>query len=274
MTRHLLRMCAVAALACAGALSAAPGASADATIAVDIVAKHSVTWDYTEDGYSDDCASWTKGSGKQTMLVHSDRRERLRLEHAFGRWMLTGKTQGTFESTLVRNGSWDIHTPEPRCTPCGPNSEYGECGPEPTKPKPLRFDCGERKLRGAVARVSYPEVGIPRLSTGLIVRAWPTRDDSFENCPPNLPKGLSGVSLRNQWPEWEKLADLDTARLTRMKPGDSVTAEVLAERTYYTDGYAAKEGKDCGRIPRRKDGHDQYAECAVTKYVVTLTRID
>jgi hypothetical protein len=255
-------------------LVAAPAASADQTIAVDITAKHDVVWNYVETGYPDKCRNWAKGSGTQTIRIHSERRELMRLEKAFGNTMLTGKRAGTFDGLVSRVGKWEVNVPQnvQPCSPCGPNSEYGPCDPDPQKQAPLKFSCGERTLKDPVATISYAKgAGLPSIDNGLTVNAWARfGDDLYKNCPPTLPRPLRGASLKAEHPEWTTLPKKQLARLTRLKPGDSVTAEVRAQRSYVQEKGTVTKGDDCIKAPDLTDG---YSECAVTDYSVTFTRM-
>jgi hypothetical protein len=199
----------------------------------------------------------------------------MRLEKAFGSTLLTGKRAGTFDGLVSRVGKWEVNVPQnvQPCSPCGPRSEYGECDPDLQPPQPLKFACGERDLKGPTATISYQKTtGVPSIINGLTVRAWARAGDKlFANCPPTLPRGLRGPSFKAEWPEWEKLPRDQLARLTKLKPGDSVTAEVRRQRSYVDEKGTVTKGDDCIRAPDLTDG---YSECAVTDYSVTFTRVD
>ena len=246
-------------------------AHADRIIAVDIIAKHDVAWDLREGRVDDDCSTWSKGSGTESLQIHSKRREQLRLEHAFGRTLLSGKRAGTFEGQLSRNGTWKVHVPpnQPPCSPCGPNSEYGLCT-DPVPQKPLAFSCGTRDAKRPMAMVGYVASGIPSLAAGLQVMALTQSENPFPNCPPSLPKGMRGPTLQTPRPTWERLPQSDVARIARLKVGDSVTAEVKRQRTYLQQDGKVVRGDNCARMPDLKEG---YSECAVTEYAVTFTRL-
>src|SRR5690242_5879977 len=117
-------------------------ASAEPVFAVDVIAKHDVVWDYVAGDVNDSCDAWSKGSGTQSLQISSGRREQMRLDNAMGTTLLTGKRAGTYEGLITRKGTWKVNTPsnQPPCSPCGPNSEYGPCGPPNTPPPPLQFD--------------------------------------------------------------------------------------------------------------------------------------
>ena len=247
-------------------------AHADQVIAVDIIAKHDIAWDYRSGKVDDDCSNWTKGSGTESLQVTSKRREQLRLERAFGRTMLTGKRPGTFDGLISRNGSWKSHVPpnQPPCSPCGPLSEYGPCT-DPVAEVPLKFSCGSRDAKRAMAMVGYVGNGIPSLSQGLQVNAIAQPStDLFPNCPPSLPRGMRGPTFKTPSPTWEKLPQADVMRIARLQVGDSVTAEVKRQRTYIQQDGKIVRGENCARMPDLKEG---YSECAVTEYAVTFTRL-
>jgi hypothetical protein len=232
-----------------------------------------VVWDYVEAGYPDKCRNWAKGSGTQTIRIHSERRELMRLEKALGRTMLTGKRGGTFDGLVNRVGKWEVNVPQnvQPCSPCGPNSEFGPCDQNPQKPAPLKFSCGERPLKDPMAGLSYAKgATIPSIDN-LTVGAWARAgDELYKNCPPTLPRPLRGASLKAPTPDWAKLPKKQLARLTRLKPGDSVTAEVRVQRFYVQEKGTVTKGDDCIKMPDLTDG---YGECAVTDYSVTFTRM-
>lgn len=267
MVRTLLILTVVA------VLGATATASAEPIFAVDVIAKHDVVWDYRTGDPGDACSDWTKGSGTQSLQIHSLRREQMRLEHAFGSVLLTSKRSPTFEGQITRRGRWQVGvgSVQPPCSPCGPNSEYGPCGPDPAPPAPLRFSCGTRDARSPMVVVGYQEVkGIPSLDKGMQIRAWVQPNTSFPRCPPNLPKGMQSPSLRTEWPGWEKLPKSDTARIARLQVGDSVVAEVKRQRAYVEQDGQVFRGDSCVHAPDLKHG---YSECAVTDYSVTFTRL-
>jgi hypothetical protein len=256
-----------------GSLAGASVAHADPIFAVDVIVQHDVTWDYRAGDTGDRCDPWKKGSGTQRLRIHSDRRERMRLEHAFGSTLLTGVRSPTFVGSVNRVGKWQENTPPVAgCSPCGPNSEFGLCGPEPTPPTPPKFDCGEREARGPMVTLGYQKTkGIPSLAKGMQVRGWVNPSDYFPACPPQMPGGRKIASLKYEWPQWAKLPTADTARIARLKVGDSVVAEVKQQRTYVDDAGQVVRGEDCIRMPDIKEGG--YSECAVTEYAVTFTRL-
>ncbi|HEU4658256.1 MAG TPA: hypothetical protein VFR97_12060 [Capillimicrobium sp.] len=275
MPRHPLHALAAAAVAAAATLATAAPASAaaDPVIAVDVIAKHTVVWDFVEEGYPDDCRNWVKGSGTQTIRVRSDRRERLRLDRAFGKVFLSAERPGTFEGGVERVGRWKVNVPpntQP-CSPCGPLSEFGECDDDPQPPKPLQFQCGERQGRYPLASIGYRKATlVPDLAKGLTVAASVTFKE-YENCPPTIPRATRAW-LHFPSPAQANLPQEDTKRIARLQPGDSVVSEVTVERTYVDDDKArtTKEGDRCLKLPKLTAG---YTECAVTEYSVTFTRI-
>jgi len=252
-------------------LGGATAASAEPIIAVDIIAKHDVAWDYRDGKVGDDCSNWTKGSGTESLQITTKRREQLRLEHDFGRTFLSGKRGGTFEGLVSRNGSWKVNVPpnQPPCSPCGPSSEYGPCT-DPVPQKPLSFACGTRDARRPMAMIGYVGKGIPSLARGLQVNAYAATEGLFPNCPPNLPNGMRGPTFKTPKPDWEKLPQADVARIAHLKVGDSVVAEVKRQRTFVQLADRNVRGDNCARMPDLKEG---YSECAVTEYSVTFTRL-
>jgi hypothetical protein len=264
----LLLLASIAAVA-----AAAPAASADQVIAADVIAKHNVVWDYKTAGVGDDCKHWSKGSGTQTLSIHSLKREKLRLEHAFGRTFLSGMGQaGTFEGSVNRVGTWDDNVPanvQP-CSPCGPQSEYGPCDDAPPTPTPLKFECGHKDLRGAQALISYKTAnGLPSLD-GLTVTALFRNDVKFPKCPPDLPRGFDGPDLQAPWPGFARLPPAQLKRLTSLGVGDSVVAEVRVQRSYVESDGKVTKGDNCIKAPDVATG---YTECAITDYSVTFTRL-
>jgi hypothetical protein len=254
-------------------LGGAASASAEPIFAVDVIAKHDIAWDYRDGDSTNACHAWSKGSGTQSLQIHSERREQVRLEHAFGRTLISGKRPGTFDGLITRTGRWQVNKPanvQP-CTPCGPNSEYGPCDPDPKPPTPLQFSCGSRDARSPMAVITFQKgQGIPSLAQGLQVRAWVQANEYFPKCPPNLPRGMTGPTFKAPWPDWENLPKADTARLARVAVGDSVVAEVLRQRAYVAQDGKVYRGDSCVRAPDLKEG---YSECAVTEYAVTFTRL-
>jgi len=271
MTRKLLLL-----TLCAATLgaAAAPAASADQIIAADIIVKHNVVWDYQETGYPDACKTWNRGSGTQTLTIHSLKRERLRLERAFGKLLLTGMgSRGTFEGLVDRVGRWKVNLPpntQP-CSPCGPQSEYGPCDPDPKPPTPLQFTCGDKPLRGAQAMISYVKTkGIPSIADLQVGAVFRKDEVSFPKCPPDLPRGMSGPRLQAQWPEFEKIPAKDLARLPRLGVGDSVVVDIRRQRSYVNNAGTITKGDNCTHAPDLTAG---YSECAITDYSVTFTRL-
>jgi hypothetical protein len=268
MLRTLLTLTSLMSLA---VLGGAATASAEPIFAVDIIAKHDVAWDYREGDTSNNCDSWSKGSGTESLQIHSKRREKMRLERVFGRTLLTSAQSGTFDGLITRNGSWKVNVPpnQPPCSPCGPNSEYGPCT-DPVPPTPLQFSCGSKDVRSPIVTIGYEGSGIPSISKGIRVKAFFQPDDYFPKCPPNLPRGMRGPTFKTPKPDWEKVPASDLARLTRLKDGDSLVVEVKRQRAYVEQDGKVHRGDSCVHAPDLKRG---YSECAVTEYSVTFTRL-
>ncbi len=243
-------------------------------IDVEITGVHTVVWDYKEKGYPEECRSWSWGQGTQEIKLRTIKPKPMFVETLLRKPALTGflDDRGTFGMTLQRVGKWKENAVPmtAKCWPCGPSSEFGPCD-EDKPPRVLSFQCGYVKPVRPRAHLGYAQTRlVPTIRTGLEVKMELARQEYFKNCPPTMQSIDRYRTLRNEWPEALKLPKQDTNLIPDLERGESLDAKVRQERWYVDQGGATTQGTSCIQMPVLVDG---YAECAVTEYVVTFTRV-
>jgi hypothetical protein len=160
----------LAALVAAAAPAPAGAAGGKRTFAVEVSGRHVVEWTYRSDRELRECSTWSKGEGRQVTTFSTGRPERYTLQvtqvpgHGpVAVWL--ARDQRTHRFEITSHGRWQDHDPPVSCSPCGPNSEFGECQPA----SPGRDD--------AVACPRRERVGI--ISTAYLPPSEQERDDDL-----------------------------------------------------------------------------------------------
>lgn len=225
-------------------------------LTVDVTGIHVDDWRHADSGYPERCRFWTFGRGSQTIGLRTVRPVRYQLFRSPGgaRWFLAPVSVGRWAGSVQRSGSWEDHAPPPtaECQPCGPLSEYGECGEE-LPPVKATWDCRRRKLRSPLALLGLGQALVVRFGGGV----------SFTDCPPDL-GGRAVVELRLARPRQVSFSGAPLRKLLALGKGGSLTLKGSAEASYVN----GRTRGACARLPLVVGD----AECAVTDVTVEVRR--
>jgi hypothetical protein len=224
---------------------------------VSVEATHFVGWRFLDPNDPQECFNWERASGDEVTRIETSKPGRLNV-FADGERGATAflvrypKATGEYEreSTILR------HTMPSRCTPCGPSSEYGPCGPDPVDER-LEFRCGPKTSK-AVGGITI----IGGKVTALLGATFPSEWDSGEPCPVPV-GGPSKEPVNRQLPNLKFPRDAwkDILRLRRGR-------RVVARTVEFRNESGAIVGEHCGdRVP------DGYSECARTAVKLTVRRL-
>jgi hypothetical protein len=263
----------------------ADAASARKQFSVDVTGIHQVDWTYRDPGAGEECRTWSRGSGSQTIgfstprpgrytLTVVDPRLRSRLPEGTPAAMWLALRAGTVKAVARRTPrGWKDHVPPGRCTPC--DQEGGCDGPPadlPAPPAPAS-ECPRRAVKHAqVVATYFPDGDVPGddellapLGPAFGVQAVVPIADLYRRCLPDAHAGLRIVT-----PEPVLAAARNVFGLERLRAGRTLRLHATAERfTVAAPGGAATTTDVC---PKRLDG-DGYRECAVTDVTIAVRRL-
>ena len=249
MTRVVLLLLFAVALA-----PAAADAKPPKRYSVSVEAVHHVGWSFRDAHDGQECFAWDRGDGDEITRIKTRRAGRLNVlgdgeRGATAFLVRTPETKATYErSSLVLR-----HSIPSRCTPCGPTSEYGECGPD-TPDEQLNFTCGPK---------TAPAVGMITILDGRVTAhlgaTWPVAEwDSPDPCPvaigapskTTVNRDVPNVALPGAW-----------KKILKLRRGREVT---LTGDAFHDE----KRADDCNKTV--VTGYD---ECANTEARVTVRRL-
>lgn len=253
--------------------------------AVEVTGIHVVDWVH-DPGTTDTCKAWSKGSGTQTTGFSTKRPVRYTGMKIVGklpeimrnapRFTLLGFGRTSdFKATVERKGDWEEHLiPNQRpCVPCGPLSEYGECGDAPLPPAPL-FSCGRRDIKAAGANLAFvakgsDDDGPVALTDALRVDLAASSDGLFPHCPPELADG-TGRELQQPDPREVSFVGAKVRKLQSLRVGQKITLKDSSEAGYVSESEKAPRELDaCSSATLSGPG---YRECAITDVTVEVRR--
>lgn len=264
----------LAALVAAAAPAPAGAAGGKRTFAVEVSGRHVVEWTYRSDRELRECSTWSKGEGRQVTTFSTGRPERYTLQvtqvpgHGpVAVWL--ARDQRTHRFEITSHGRWQDHDPPVSCSPCGPNSEFGECRPA----SPGRDDavaCPRRERVGIISTAYLlpseqerdddlvPPYAVLRVATSVAL------DDAMRRCLP----AREGEPLTEDEP---LPVDVGALRLTRLARGRSLTLE--GSRTLqmaYDERARMRKQRDGACRPTDAPGLTEYATTTVKVRVTRL----
>ncbi|HEY8582729.1 MAG TPA: hypothetical protein VIL49_07270 [Capillimicrobium sp.] len=261
---------AVAGALAAAALAAAPAHAADPVLAVEITGIHVIDWDLATGGYPDECDSWTKAGGTQTLGIRTPKPVRYEvLDTGMGKLLLPAGRQRFVGAARREVAEWRDHRRPmtSACTPCGPRSEYGPCDDDPQEDllAPL-WDCAPRTPDAQATLQLIPagtetDEGVVALADVLVVAT--SIPATWTHCPPDFDG--SDIALRADAPLEVRIVGPSVRKLASLKRGGRVTLKGSTELGW--DGAAERER--CDGPP----GGFGYRECAITDMTVEVRRI-
>lgn len=232
-------------LAGAPAAGAAPPAKYSLNVWVDSFDKANLE----ESGYPDRCKTWTQGRSSLAFAMRSARPVALGLIRSPVNDSTWGLIPRSIEpaTDVYRYWRYRFHlSPSTsECSPCGPSSEYGQCGGE-TPDEVASDTCGGdgEERRGIIA--------LTVSDAGIMVSASPFADFSDCRAPRRkvIPIGVSDPKIDRF------LLPQGTRQLKRMKPGQRRTIRRTIRRG------------DCDRLRGRG-----LRTCSERRVVIKATRI-
>lgn len=238
-------------LACLAVFPATSSAAPKKTFTVSVEATHTVGWSWRDEADGQECRQWTRADGDELTKIETTRRGVMNVIGTGAQTTVFLVRTPTSRAKITRSAKILEHRLPNRCTPCGPLSEYGPCGPEAVDwtdtPR-----CGPRESVGAASIAILRGRIIVYLSAGA--PSW-VRDPP---CP-RVSWSPKGGTVNDEPPAKIRLPHT-AARIFRLKRGASITLSV-------------EEGRDeRGEDDCNTDVVTGYDECAVTGVRVTFRR--
>lgn len=239
---------------------------------VQLSGRHEVAWAYYSRRDRPTCGAWSFGGGGLVVDYETKKKARYELQRITRkgradelRWGAAKYRLPQFE--ILQHGQWHHNDPmRAECTPCGPQSEFGPCTPDP--PKPPAPKCPKRKAIGVLDLSYYPEGSeLPKVEdlsahfpTPALLAEVRYQDDlkAAANCYPQE----RGQTL--PLPQPAALL-LDADRLTTMGRGETRTFSTKREE-YFRPGDVSD---DCGSLVDNVG----MSACGSTKIKLVVQRV-
>jgi hypothetical protein len=193
MTSHLRR----AALVPIAAALCAPATGGAVPLHVDATASAREQWTYKDPGYPQACPGWTWAKGRVSAVAHATGPLIFASAGGISGGGLSQDATQTLEAG--RDIDYRVHAAgtQPPCVPCGPDSEYGLCGPPPPRDTADHSGCHPE------AREQVGLIGLTFTQTGtLIVTAQTPVEAILRDCTssqlllPEIPLGSPGFTFK------------------------------------------------------------------------------
>ena len=206
-----------AALVLLAAALLAPGAGAAMRFHADVTATAKEQWTYKQHGYRQACPGWTYAKGKVAAAAHAT--GPLIVARSGGVTVGGLSMDATQTLETGRDIDWRIHSrgTQPPCVPCGPDSEYGTCGPPPPHDEADSSGCHpEAKAMAGLVNLTFTLQGTLIVQAATPVTAILRECTYTQLMPREVPLGSPGFLFKAI-----KFAGAGR-RLANLAPGRSV----------------------------------------------------